>query len=1077
MQVIAPQNNRPVMSFIQDTLVGAYLITSPTATDILKEDMMHYAMAMPGWEGKFEHKDRYTGKDLISMTLPYVNYERHGVKIVRGKLLKGQLNKKSLGSSHGSLIHVIHNDCGPEQTLLFIHRLQSVCHQWLITNGFSIGISDMLNQEQEQMKVNEERMKAYNDIEGVEEEVKINERLNICRDSMGKMVQEPLDERNRLYCCVNSGSKGNHLNISQILGCVGQQNLSGGRIPYTWNKRTLPHFKRGAYGPKERGFVAHSYVEGLKPWEVFFHAISGREGLIDTACKTSTTGYLQRRFMKALENLKVELDGSVRNADGSIFQFKYGDDGVCATKVEKQRIPTFKKPSPRGLLTEEYEQLLKDHAFLQEVDKCIDPTIRGTGYFMLPIPVERIIDNAKKLFAFPSARCSAITFIKRVKELTDGIDNELLCVLIRSYLNTNTMQGVTDDQLDIIIKGIKDAYQLMRADAGESVGAIAAQSLGEPATQMTLNTFHFAGISSKNVTLGIPRLEECINVSKNLKTPLTTVNLQSKEESIDVLKQIKHVQVKDIVTRHLITSTPDKSQVEEFFIFPDEQYKPPLANCETLVLELNDWNKIEKIRDLIYAHPHLYCAYSDSPYAVFHIHTDNKEIDLDMFYMKTFRHLTVAGVASGEYANVIVKGQTYTFETSLTDLEKVFYVVEKVADVYTNDVWRIYCTLGIEAARSAYLIEIRNILAFYGIYVNVRHILLVIDWMTHIGTPTPFTRHGIRNVDESPLKRGTFEEVVSVFTDAAVYNETDNLHGVSERIIAGLAPKIGTASTEIILDKEAENTNKVAPPVKKSKRSSISWTEDENPWLTERPTSSTANPWGDEPQQQTFNSFVPTGLFGVNNNAWQQQPMNGMGMGGMMGSFGPMGGMMGNSMGGMMGNSMGGMMGSFGSISGSMGGMPFGVGQLNPSQQLVNHPMGNVSPQAPGYDEPTTPDYDPYNPPDSPMSPAYSPQSPAYSPTSPAYSPTSPHSPQSPAYSPTSPAYSPTSPAYSPTSPAYNPTSPTYDPYTPTETIHDNVMDMPTLELGQAALEGQDTQGQSYHSSLRDSRNPKKSRS
>ena len=158
---------------------------------------------------------------------------------------------------------------------------------------------------------------------------------------VGKAVQEPLNQSNNLYCMVKSGAKGKISNISQVMGVVGQQNLAGARIPLTWEGRTLTHFKIGDNSPAARGFVENSFVNGLKPHEMWHHAVAGREGIIDTACKTARTGYVTRKLMKCLENLNVKGDLSVRNSDGCMIQFKYGEDGIDGKCVEKQLVDEF----------------------------------------------------------------------------------------------------------------------------------------------------------------------------------------------------------------------------------------------------------------------------------------------------------------------------------------------------------------------------------------------------------------------------------------------------------------------------------------------------------------------------------------------------------------------------------------------------------------------------------------------------------------------------------------------------------------------------------------------------------------
>jgi DNA-directed RNA polymerase II subunit RPB1 len=139
---------------------------------------------------------------------------------------------------------------------------------------------------------------------------------------------------------VVAGSKGSYLNISQMTACVGQQNVEGKRIPFGFKDRTLPHFTKDDHSPESRGFVENSYLRGLTPQEFFFHAMGGREGLIDTAVKTAETGYIQRRLVKALEDVTAKYDGTVRNALGDIIQFTYGEDGMDGGKVERQKLPS-----------------------------------------------------------------------------------------------------------------------------------------------------------------------------------------------------------------------------------------------------------------------------------------------------------------------------------------------------------------------------------------------------------------------------------------------------------------------------------------------------------------------------------------------------------------------------------------------------------------------------------------------------------------------------------------------------------------------------------------------------------------
>ncbi len=195
-------------------------------------------------------------------------------------------------------------------------------------------------------------------------ENQVNRILNDARDKTGASAQKSLSENNNFKSMVVSGAKGSKINISQVIACVGQQNVEGKRIPFGFRKRTLPHFIKDDYGPESRGFVENSYLAGLTPSEFFFHSMGGREGidlisiffyfqyhfinqfnglgLIDTAVKTAETGYIQRRLIKAMESVMITYDGTVRNSNGQVIQLRYGEDGLDGAAVEFQNLPTLK---------------------------------------------------------------------------------------------------------------------------------------------------------------------------------------------------------------------------------------------------------------------------------------------------------------------------------------------------------------------------------------------------------------------------------------------------------------------------------------------------------------------------------------------------------------------------------------------------------------------------------------------------------------------------------------------------------------------------------------------------------------
>jgi len=231
-----------------------------------------------------------------------------------------------------------------------------VVNNWLVTTGFTVGVSDIIakpeivNQVSETIQHYKKKVRKIikitqmgqlrsqpgkSTIESFEHQ--INNRLNNARNLAGQIALKALASDNRLKNMVNAGSKGSDMNISQIMACVGQQNVEGKRIPFGFNKRALPHFTKDDFGPESKGFVENSYLTGLTPSEFYFHAMGGREGLIDTAVKTADTGYISRRLMKALEDVMVKYDGTVRTSQEVLIQFLYGEDGMAGEHFEKIR--------------------------------------------------------------------------------------------------------------------------------------------------------------------------------------------------------------------------------------------------------------------------------------------------------------------------------------------------------------------------------------------------------------------------------------------------------------------------------------------------------------------------------------------------------------------------------------------------------------------------------------------------------------------------------------------------------------------------------------------------------------------
>ena len=325
-QIVTPRHAKPLIGIVQDTLVGSYRITQPHVV-FNRREFMNMMMWNKRFEGvvpsagrKIEGKpDRWTGHQVLSQLMPPINIEmgntmykekkekENYVKIQEGNITQGVFDKDIFSKPSKGIVHVTYRDYGPKDTVQLIDSMQNTVEQFLVYNGFSVGVSDLIADERTRKEMEEVVKKRKAAIENIllqihldlfdnntgktnqqEFEDKVFTELNKATEESGKIGQNSLAGENRLVAMVRAGSKGSNINISQMMACVGQQAPEGKRIPYGFTDRTLPHFKKYDDGAEARGFVESSFIQGLTPQEFFFHAMSGREGLIDTAVKSVT---------------------------------------------------------------------------------------------------------------------------------------------------------------------------------------------------------------------------------------------------------------------------------------------------------------------------------------------------------------------------------------------------------------------------------------------------------------------------------------------------------------------------------------------------------------------------------------------------------------------------------------------------------------------------------------------------------------------------------------------------------------------------------------------------------------------
>jgi len=375
--ILSPRYGGPIIGAIHDHITGAYFLTHDDphfgryeAMNIISKLPDIAAPAPAGTDSSGQ--PYWTGKQLFSLVLPdnfnitfkanicqgcprcekeRCKYDAY-VKIRSGKLLCGTIDVKGIGNSKGKILEHIARDYGSDRAARFLNEVTRLALGSIMDRGFSTGIGDedipkeaesqIAAYSQECIDKVSKLVESYHD--GTLEqmpgrdlretlEVEVQKVLGDARDQAGRTAGKYLGMQNPAVIMAVSGARGSMLNLSQMAGCVGQQAVRGERISRGYWDRTLPHFHKGDLGAYARGFCADSYKSGLTPTEFFFHAMGGREGLVDTAVRTSRSGYMQRRLISALEDLKLTSDGTIRNTVGTIVQFKYGEDGIDPSRA------------------------------------------------------------------------------------------------------------------------------------------------------------------------------------------------------------------------------------------------------------------------------------------------------------------------------------------------------------------------------------------------------------------------------------------------------------------------------------------------------------------------------------------------------------------------------------------------------------------------------------------------------------------------------------------------------------------------------------------------------------------------
>ncbi|KAJ3391532.1 hypothetical protein HDU92_008981 [Lobulomyces angularis] len=777
------------------------------------------------------------------------------IVIYNSEIMCGVVDKAIIGDgTKKGMFYVALRDYGPVKAAEFMNSIQTVrvaklSARWMGNQGFSIGIDDVqasLSLIQFKDDAIEKGYTTCDDLiskaalgdlqpspgSTVEEtlESSISGVLSKIREELGNRCMKALNKYNAPKIMSLCGSKGSKINVSQMVAVVGQQIISGSRVPDGFGDRSLPHFPKycnnnfykdvvKAKTPAAKGFVKNSFYTGLSPTEFLFHAISGREGLVDTAVKTAETGYMQRRLTKAFEDLYVHYDRSVRNSNGGLIQRVYGDDGLDPACIEGalQPVEFFRNLKHcQAIIPSTGKKGLKTSKIIEICENEIKKWLDKKRSLSLKISKE----FCESLLKFIKVNvCDNIDAINLFREKIDvGVEK----------FKTDLKLKLTKEQLEKFLSICYNKYAKSVIEPGTGVGAIGAQSIGEPGTQMTLKTFHFAGVASMNVTLGVPRIKEIINAAKKISTPIIDAPLDKRfvdslEENGTNTRLFRLAKlVKGRVEKTLLADVVD--YIQEFVTGKECLIKIKLdvkainelkleISLDTIKYSILTCKKIKKLKILpelvmfdgndglkISVEPAKNSIASESPFYIMQALKSH----LPKVIIKgipTVNRSVISG--EGENVKLLIEGMGLKEVMNIDGIDGI--------RAKTNHTLELHKVLGVEAARESIISEIIHTMESHGMTIDRRHVMLMADLMSFKGEILGITRFGIAKMKDSVLMLASFEKTTDHLFDASFFSKKDPVHGVSECIILGIPMSIGTGLIKVV-QKLAQHLDDIPKP-------------------------------------------------------------------------------------------------------------------------------------------------------------------------------------------------------------------------------------------------------------------------
>ena len=892
-----PKNGSPIISAIQDFITGAYLSSQKDRFFSRRQfthvvGFMYNAMqAKDPYTGKeypivipppaiWKPQALWTGKQIWNLLIkPHPDYpvnvnlearmksfapptrpgdskdmvDTDSYLVIRNsEVMCGGFDKATVGDGKkDSLFYVIMRDFGADYAAAAMTRLAKLSARWLGEQGFSIGINDVYPSDRltkgklelvrvayekcdkiiHQFKTGKLERSAGCDEEQTME-ILLSGILSKVRQECGDLCFAELSKYNAPMTMAKCGSKGSNINVSQMVAVVGQQIIGGKRVLEGFQDRTLPHFLKASPDPLAKGFVFDSFFTGLTPTEFIFHAMSGREGLVDTAVKTAETGYMSRRLMKSLEDLSAQYDLTVRNSSGGIVQMKFGDDGLDPVDMEGNAKPINMDRTWSHSIESTWDN--SDTCLTMNEIETYTHTVLNKERAKLG----RYTDDGQDL-DYADSRAKSTDQLEYSRQFLDDVTSYIFTKaanMIRSQQklkNSDSVFRITQSALRTFLDLCLLKFEKSKVEAGHAVGAVGAQSIGEPGTQMTLKTFHFAGVAGMSITQGVPRIKEIINASKVISTPVITCALDSPYEDmaarfakalmektylgdiVDYIEDVWHAngcylnmrvnwqQVKDLGLR--IDMNDLLNAIDATKGFKTLGVSASSSGLHHIKVRISIPDKVRPQRNGATSKSRM--ADSD-PSELMFMHIHNLKRKLPNVVVKGYPDANRAIIKKADKADVNGKEPISVFVEGYG--LKQCMTTDGVDGYRTksNNVMENRDVLGIEAARKTIIDEIDTVMG--SMDIDPRHMQLLADVMTYKGEVLGITRFGLAKMRDSVLQLASFEKTPDHLFEAAAKMKKDDIEGVSECIIMGQSMSVGTGAMKVVRPLNIEGSENVA---------------------------------------------------------------------------------------------------------------------------------------------------------------------------------------------------------------------------------------------------------------------------